>query len=81
MLRQKELEAVELSLAGEGEWDREKIQGWGPNNATGQTNAIEIKNPVVNRHSWHLTLQLLCNLDILKLIFNLPYASFPWSLS
>lgn len=27
-------------------------------------NTIEMKNPVVNRHSWHLTLQLLCNLDI-----------------
>lgn len=50
---------------------RGKIQGKDPN-STGQTYAIEIKNPVVDRYSWHLTLQLLCNVDILKLILNLP---------
>lgn len=74
------MEAVELILAGEGEWDR-----WGKfrakkTNSTGQTNAIEMKNPVVDRYSCHLTLQLLCNLDIFKLILNLPYICFPWSL-
>lgn len=58
---------------------REKFQGKYPN-SIGQTNAIEIKNPVVHRYSWQLTLQLLCNLDILKLILNLPYFCFPWSL-
>lgn len=43
---------------------RGEIQGKGTN-STGQTNAIEVKNPVFDRYSWHLTLQLLGNLDIL----------------
>lgn len=55
---------------------REKFQGKYPN-STGQTNAIEIKNPVVHRYAWQLTLQLLCNLDIFKLLLNLPYFCFP----
>lgn len=41
-------------------------------NSTDQTDVIEIKNPVVDRYSWHLTLQLLCSLDNLKLVLNLP---------
>lgn len=58
---------------------RGEIQGK-DTNSTGQKNAIEVNNPVVDRYSWHLTLQLLGNLDILKLILNLPYVCFPWSL-
>lgn len=50
---------------------RGKIEDKDPN-STDQTDVIEIKNPVVDRYSWHLTLQLLCSLDNLKLVLNLP---------